>query len=202
MRRLMALILLLILTNFVFGQIDTELARYVDSLASADQKWRGLIRQVENDKIDTIRRAAVIKNINLTDSLNFFQIRKIFNKYGFLGYDIVGKESSHKFWLLIQHADNYPAFQDSVLVQMKIQADIGNASYADYAYLIDRVKVNTGQLQIYGTQMTLNPTKTSYITKPTVDPENLNERRKQVGLSTIEVYIKMMNERYYGTLKK
>ena len=193
---------LLILTNFAFCQIDAELSRYVDSLATADQKWRGLMRQVENGKIDTISRVIVIKNINLTDSLNFLQLKNIFKKYGFLGYDKVGKESSHNFWLLIQHADNYPAFQDSVLTKMKIEADKGNASFAEYAYLIDRVKVNTGQLQIYGTQMTLNSIKTSYVTKPTIDPEKLNERRKQAGLSPIEEYIKMMNQRYYGTLKK
>ena len=167
-----------------------------------DQKWRGLIRMVENGKVDTISRSQVIKNINLTDSLNHIQLTRIFNKFGYLGYDRVGKESSHNYWLLIQHADNYPAFQDSVLLKMKIEANKGNASLTDYAYLTDRVKVNTGQLQIYGTQMKLNDTKTSYIIKPTIDPENLNERRKSVGLHPIEDYIKLMNDRYNGTLKK
>lgn len=137
-----------------------------------------------------------------TDSLNFIQIKKLFDKYGFLGYDKVGKEGSSNFWLLVQHADKHPSFQDSVLTKMKIEADKGNASLKDYAYLMDRVKINTGQLQIYGTQMVLDSTKTSYTPKPTVEPDKLNERRMSVGLNTIEEYIKIMNKHYFGTLQK
>jgi hypothetical protein len=98
--------------------------------------------------------------------------------------------------LLVQHADKHPDFQDSVLVRMKIEADKGNSSITDYAYLLDRVLINTGQKQVYGTQMTLNSSKTSYECKPVIGPEKLNERRRQVGLSTIEVYIQIMNDNY------
>jgi hypothetical protein len=44
--------------------------------------------------------------------------------------------------------------------------------------------------------MTLNSSKTSYECKPVIGPEKLNERRRQVGLSTIEVYIQIMNDNY------
>ncbi|MFA4853490.1 MAG: DUF6624 domain-containing protein [Bacteroidales bacterium] len=194
--------LFFLLTTFAFGQLNSNLSKQLDSLVTIDQKWRGLIRQVNNKEIDTISGDIVVNKIRETDSLNFLQIKKLFDNYGYLGYDKVGKESSHNFWLLIQHADKYPSFQDSVLTKMKLEADKGNASLLDYAYLVDRVKVNTGQLQIYGTQMKLNSTKTSYETKPTLEPDKLNEKRKQVGLPPIEDYIKTMNERYYGDLNK
>lgn len=102
----------------------------------------------------------------------------------------------------MQHQDNHPEFQKEVLVMMKVQADNGQASLSNYAYLLDRVKVNTKQLQVYGTQMILNAEQTSYEPKPVIEPEKLNERRKQVGLGTIEDYIQLMNSRYYGDLKK
>jgi hypothetical protein len=73
---------------------------------------------------------------------------------------------------------------------------------SDYAYLVDRVKVNTGQLQVYGTQMRLNKDSTSFEPKPVIDPDKLNERRKSVDLSMIESYIEIMNERYHGSLCK
>ena len=85
---------------------------------------------------------------------------------------------------------------------MKIEVDKGKASAQNYAYLLDRVKVNTGKLQVYGTQMVLNEKQTSYQTQPLIDPEKVNERRASVGLDSIEAYIALMNSQYHGTLKK
>jgi hypothetical protein len=85
---------------------------------------------------------------------------------------------------------------------MKLEIGLGNASKMDYAYLVDRVNVNQGQLQIYGTQMTLNSDSTSFIPKPVISTEKLNERRTEMGLPPIERYIEIMNEHFHGTLKK
>ncbi|MDQ3190077.1 MAG: hypothetical protein M3Q58_00630 [Bacteroidota bacterium] len=199
---LIIMILLIIQSFFSFGQIDFTLSKTVDSLAFEDQKWRELIRQIDNNEIDTISKEIVSLNLRLTDSLNFIVIKKIFEENGFLGYNKIGKTSSKNFWLLIQHADKHPNFQLEVLKTMKIAADNGNASLIDFAYLTDRVKVNMRQQQIYGTQMRLNEFKTSYEPISLVEPENVNIRRKEVGLGLIEEYIKTMNERYYGTLNK
>ncbi len=184
------------------GQIDSNPCRLLDSLKKEDQKWRHLRTKIGNHQTDTISVEKVVRQIILTDSLIFIQIKKMFDKHGFLGYDKVGKEGSNNFWLLVQHADKHPSFQDSVLTKMKIEADKGNASLSNYAYLIDRVRVNTKQLQVYGTQMQLNSTKTSYEPLPTVEPDKLNDRRKQVGLKTIEEYIQTMNKYHYGELQK
>ena len=88
-----------------------------------------------------------------------------------------------------------------MLEKMKIECERNNASKLYYAYLIDRVKVNSGELQIYGTQMQLNADSSSYEPKPVVEPEKLDERRKKVGLVPISEYIETMNQRYFGTLK-
>lgn len=85
---------------------------------------------------------------------------------------------------------------------MQVEVSAGNAYGADYAYLVDRVKINTGQLQIYGTQMILNNDSTSYIPRPVIDPDKLDERRHSVGLPPMDFYINAMNENYFGTLKK
>ena len=77
-----------------------------------------------------------------------------------------------------------------------------NASFLYYAYLIDRVNINSREKQVYGTQMQLNSDSTSYEPKPVIEPEQLNRRRKEAGLVPIEAYIKTMNDRYRGTLKE
>ncbi len=85
---------------------------------------------------------------------------------------------------------------------MKFKVEANKASSGNYAYLVDRVKVNMGQKQVYGTQMELNKEQTSYVPKSVNDPDKLNERRANVGLGTIESYIETMNTRYFGSLKK
>ena len=85
---------------------------------------------------------------------------------------------------------------------MKIEVAVKKASSMDYAYLVDRVAINSGRQQVYGTQMTLNSDSSSYTPKPLIDPTLVDERRKEMGLGPIENYIKIMNERYFGTLKK
>lgn len=186
------------------AKYDKPAIKLLDSLVKLDQKWRNMIRDFDNKELrnDTISKETIIKNMIITDSLNLFHVKIIFRKYGFPGYDILGQEGSRNFWLIVQHQDKIPAFQDSVLQLMKIQVDVGNASLIDYAYLLDRVKVNVGKPQIYGTQMTLNQDGTSYVPKSVVEPEKLNERRKSVGLEPIEKYIESMNKRYFGSLKQ
>lgn len=183
---------------------NKPLLHLLDSMRTEDQKWRNYMTRFTNGELqnDTISKETISRNISLTDSLNYFLLKDIFDKYGFPNYDIVGQEGSNNFWLLVQHQDRNPTFQDSVLVKMKIQVDANKASSGNYAYLVDRVKVNTGQKQVYGTQMELNSEQTSYVPKSVIDPDKLNERRASVGLGTIESYIEMMNTRYFGSLKK
>lgn len=186
------------------AKMDRKLIARLDSLASADQKWRNLAtKQGNGEKLkDSIDPKTIFPNMILTDNSNLVEVRKIFYTYGFPNYDLVGTRGSSNFWLLVQHQDRSPAFQDSVLVLMKIEAEKGKASWNNYAYLIDRVKVNAGEKQIYGTQMQMNNDNTSFEPKPVIEPEKLNERRKSVGLGTIEEYADVMNSRYHGGLKK
>jgi len=198
-----AFTLLLVFNPLVlFCQINiAAAANHIDSMVVEDQKWRNLLTQVDNNGIDTITRQEVVKQINQVDSLNYLKLKNIFNEFGFLGNDKVGEKTSHNYWLLIQHMDKYPTFQDSILSEMKVEAKKGNASLIDYAYLIDRVKVNNNLLQIYGTQMRINADSSSYEPKPLIEPHSLDERRKEVGLPPMKYYIQTMNKRYYGNLK-
>ncbi|MCO5267507.1 MAG: hypothetical protein M9897_01255 [Brumimicrobium sp.] len=176
----------------------------LDSMKMEDQRWRNYMTRFINGELhnDTISKETINLHISLTDSLNYFLLKDIFYKYGFPNYDLVGQEGSNNFWLLVQHQDSYPNFQDSVLTKMKIEVNNNKASSVNYAYLVDRVKINTGKQQVYGTQMELNKEQTSYIPLNVMAPEKLNERRASVGLISIESYIEIMNKRYFGSLKQ
>lgn len=78
-------------------------------------------------------------------SNNKVVISEYFKKYGFLGFDKIGKEGSSNFWLLVQHCDKYPEFQKKVLKSMEIEVKKNNANADNYALLYDRVKINSGK---------------------------------------------------------
>lgn len=184
--------------------LDKSLIHLIDSMLVEDQKWRNFLRRHYNGDLhtDSLSKEMIEKNMLLTDSLNYPVLKEIFAEYGYPGFNIVGQQGAENFWFLMQHQDSHPKFQEQVLVQMKIQVDNKNASARLFAYLTDRVKVNTHQLQVYGTQMKLNPSGTSFEPEPVVQPEKLNERRASVGLETIEKYTEIMNSTYFGRLKK
>ena len=67
----------------------------------------------------------------------------------------------------------------------------------DLVTMEDRMLMNSGKPQIYGTQVysiTREGAKMNYIW-PVDDPDKLNGRRASVGLSTIEEYIELFTKK-------
>lgn len=197
---------LFLITFSTFSQkpLNGNLISRLDSLKIVDQFWRTELRKLQNgEAVSTaFNENEISKKMIQVDSSNYHELKKILEQFGFPGYDLVGKDGSGSFWLLIQHQDEHPDFQIFVLDLMEKEVKNENASKANFAYLTDRVKVNTQQEQVYGTQMELNEDETSYQPKKCIDTQNLNQRRLEMGLPPIEEYIQMMNSRFRGNLKK
>lgn len=181
-----------------------KIAKMLDSMEVSDQTGRNKMTELTNKgfKQNSSEMLQAFKDMVNADSLNMIVLKKLFREYGFLGFEEVGKQGSSNFWLMMQHCDKDPKFQEEVLSEMKKHIERKNANPSNYAYLIDRVNVNTGKPQVYGTQMKLNQDRTSYEPKIVIEPENLNKRRAEVGLGTIEEYIGTMNSHYKGSLSK
>jgi predicted esterase len=117
------------------------------------------------------------------------RLHAMLNQNGWLGAHLVGQDGSYAFWLMVQHADQDPSFQREVLKIMEIAVSQGEASKVNFAYLTDRVRINAGQKQLYGTQLVWDSPDNPQ-PKPTEDPENLNKRRAMMGMGPIENYLK------------
>jgi hypothetical protein len=196
MKRIISIALGVSLVQFAVGTASAQvvsnpaLARRLDSLGREDQKWRNLIGAIERGQTDTISREAVMRNWVVADSLNQIEAKKIFAQHGFPGYDAVGEKGSLNFFLLVQHSDSDPAFQEQVLKALKQQADRKNADPKQYAYLLDRVRVNKGEKQVYGTQLRPKKGVEGIELAPVVEPEKLDQRRAAVGLPPVAEYLK------------
>ncbi|QJB42393.1 hypothetical protein HF324_32915 [Chitinophaga oryzae] len=132
------------------------------------------------------------------------RIAVIFRQYGFPGIDMVGKEGSNHFWLLVQHSDKFPGFQTKVLKAMEKEVKKQNANPNNYAYLYDRVQVNAGKKQLFGTQVTyqVNTTGRAFPKIGLIDSVNVDKIRKEYTLSPLKDYLNQMTEMHYEMNKK
>ncbi|SKA41154.1 hypothetical protein SAMN04488128_105347 [Chitinophaga eiseniae] len=132
------------------------------------------------------------------------RIAVIFRQYGFPGIDMVGKDGSNHFWLLVQHSDKFPEFQTKVLKAMEKEVKKQNANPDNYAYLYDRVQVNAGKKQRFGTQVSYlaNTTGRAFPKIGLIDSANVDKIRKEYSLSSLKDYLNNMTEMHYEMNKK
>ena len=134
------------------------------------------------------------ENIQEIDAQNRERLKAIINQYGWPGVSLVGLEGASALWLLVQHQDLDVDFQKYCLELLKKAVSHYEASSQSQAYLTDRVKMNEGKPQIYGTQWIREGEK--FYMYPVEDIEHLDERRLEMGLDTIAEYKKQIQMVY------
>jgi hypothetical protein len=120
------------------------------------------------------------------DDNNTRWLADLLTSRGWPGLTLVGEQAAQAAWLLAQHADQDPIQQRAFLDALRTAVTQGEASAAHLAYLEDRVRVNAGQPQLYGTQFTI--TDGTLRPCPIEEPGQLDERRAQAGLEPFADY--------------
>jgi len=132
------------------------------------------------------QKDSVIAHMALQDSLDLVRVTAIIDSAGWLGEKEIGHIANQALFLVIQHADAKPEIQAKYLPLMRDAVTDGNARSYELALLEDRVAVNHGRPQIYGSQIGWKDGKG--FVKPMEDEEHADERRKAVGLEPLEKY--------------
>lgn len=179
-------------------ELNQALIDELEKMASLDQVAAG-IPQGQHKSLSDAQWRDFKKKIFET---NQKRLEEIFEKYGFVGYDLAGVDGSNHFWLMTQHCDHVPEFQIRVLDKMKIEVDAGNADPSRYAMLVDRVNLNTGKQQIYGTQVGYDTDKCQAFAKNLADADAVNELRSAVGLQSLEDYLDSMSRAHFEMNKE
>lgn len=174
-------------------EFNQELVNELERMAEIDQIAAGL----PPDSYENIQDPKWLAFKDSVFRTHQVRLEEIFDIYGYPGFDRVGEDGSMNFWLMTQHSDHDPAFQQKVLDEMKVEVDKKNAHASNYGLLVDRVNLNTGQPQVYGTQVTYNMEIGQAYPKPLADSINVNTRRKEVGLEPLEVYLNNMTKMHF-----
>jgi hypothetical protein len=161
-----------------------------------------LQRRFEEDQRERQRVLANLKDLNIADDVlrmdanNLVWLRKLVSDSGIPTVAQVGESGVHWAWLLVQHATEDPAFQLSVQPIFAQRQAAGELPADDLARLTDRVLVEAGKPQRFGTQFDWYSGR--FKPKGVVDMAEIEANRRQLGLMSLKDYACVMN----GKLKR
>ena len=119
--------------------------------------------------------------------------------HGWPGFSVVGKDGSEAAWLIVQHAVLDTKFMEQCLSLLKEAVKNNEAEGWCLAYLQDRLLTMAGKQQIYGTQHDIDENGLAYPLS-IVQPEKVDELRKQLGIEPLAIATKRIQERYNTVL--
>ena len=123
------------------------------------------------------------------EKINRDRLKEIISEFGFPTRQLVGKDAMQGIFLMIQHSDGDKEWQKEQLPNIERAVKQGDMDGQSYAYLYDRIKINGGEKQLYGTQFkNVDPINKKVELADTEDIENLDRRRMEVGMMPIQMY--------------
>jgi hypothetical protein len=165
--------------------VDEELRRELLARRDEDQRIRNLASRPQGQYMARLPDE-VAAQWQRIDEENSRWLGELLNARGWPGRTLAGEEGAGAAWLLAQHADRDPVRQRAFLHALRGAVDQGEASPAHLAYLEDRVRVNAGQPQLYGTQFAVADGE--FGPCPIEDRQRLDKRRAEAGLEPLADY--------------
>lgn len=147
------------------------------------------------DTEDPTERERASQECAAVDTANTAWLQQVVATHGWPTQSMVGKDGAFAAWLLVQHADQVPAFQAEVLPTLQRLAEAGEVGKREVAYLTDRVLRSQGKPQVYGTQYSREADAQGqlvYLAPIVVEPEKIDERRAAMGLGPWIEYERLM----------
>ena len=177
--------LLLIVSIFLF--INRDKFAYVGSVdyveVDCNKKSEILSEVYISDQ--KIRRENNLIKYAKEDHRNQELIISIIEKCGMPTLNEVNQEQMDAIWLGLQHTENKYRIKYFPLIEKAVKN--GDLSKEQYALMKDRILLDEGKPQIFGSQI-----KNGKL-YDLEEPETVNKRRQEMGLEPIEDYLKRLD---------
>ena len=140
---------------------------------------------------------AFLRRLLAGDSARSLRLQQIVARHGWPGKSMVGTDAATGAWLVLQHSPLHD-FQERMIPLLWKAADAGEVRAPDVAMLTDRVLVNGGKPQRYGTQFSFKDGR--LVPPPIENLTALDSLRASVGLPPMLEYVRLMRENYEQTV--
>lgn len=180
----------------------------MDSIMILDQKYRSLLSKINQDAIfkDSLAIAFQKPNSEISyfiwtkqqsiDSSNLVYIEKIIDEFGYPGVSLVGDTTCEVAWYIIQHSPKI----ENYFPRIRKAGKKKELPFQLVAMMEDRLLMQKGKCQIYGTQGQCRSTSDSErkcFIWPIKNPKKVNKLRKNAGFeTTVEENAKRLNIEY------
>jgi hypothetical protein len=175
------------------AKLNSGLVILLDSVYREHHSYRLTEVRIKNQYgAQAAETKEIQKTIQHKDSINLFIVLNIFEKYGWLGKNIVGDIGNNTLAIIIEHADL--PIQEKYLPLAREAFKKNNIEPYDIALLEDKVALRQGKKQSYGSVVITLDNK-NYVA-PIEDVANVDKRRMQLGLKSMNEYLKSWGSRW------
>ena len=184
---LFGILITLVLIISIFLYINKDKFAYVGSVdiieVDCSKKHQILSEVYESDQ--RIRKSNELIKYAKEDHRNQELVISIIEKCGMPTLKDVTQKHMDAIWLGLQYTNK--KYRKKYFPEIEKAVENGDLSKQQYALMKDRILMDEGKPQIYGSQI-----KNGKLYK-LENPETVNERRREMGMETIEDYLKNFN---------
>lgn len=191
MKQAILIIIILSISFSALGQSQKEfdsLKVKLGTIFMKDQTFRRIYIEAEN-KLgkDSDAYEYFWEVVETQDKILEKEVTRIIDEYGWLGISQVGRLANGTLWSVLQHGSVASKEKYAPLLKASVLKEESQPSH--YARLIDRMLINSGKPQLYGTQINYQSSNVPTFF-PIEQPEYVNQRRKEIGLEEIQSFAK------------
>ncbi len=176
---------------------DSLIKKSLEDILIKDQTLRLILPDIEKKfGKDSEELKYIWVLIKRQDSINEVQVIEILDNNGWVGTSRIGSKANQALWLVIQHSSL--VIQEKYLPLLEESVLKNESPGWHLAFLKDRILMRNKKKQFYGTQAVYNKESGKYEIYPIEDPKNVDDRRKKIGLETMEEYAGKNGYIYHG----
>jgi len=170
----------------------------IGGMVAADQFVRLTFMDMrKSEALSAEERAALDEAIGAyidrVDEANTARLKELLKKVSWAELADIKPDIASDAWTIVQHSDDTD-FQLKTLEDIKPLVLKGKMHGSAYANMFDRIAKRQGRKQTYGTQSACeNGQIVSYEIE---DTENVDARRKSLGLEPLEDYLQQLRDMY------
>lgn len=162
----------------------------LEAMVASDQENRKLIQAA---KTADERKALWDKQLPI-DATNQKRVEAIIQQVGWPGLSVYGAKASSAAFLVLQHAPMETKKRHFSLLEKAMEQ--GELRKESFALFDDRIRMNEGRPQRYGSQLTRDEKTDKLVLWPIEDEANVDVRRAKMGMPPLAQYAKFFGLDY------